>query len=58
MKHVYFLSFLMLIGLLPLGGFSQPAMPVSRIVFQRGTDNRANVPVQGSCPFGNNTRRS
>ncbi|HLL95782.1 MAG TPA: PA14 domain-containing protein, partial [Spirosoma sp.] len=51
MKHVYFLSYLMLIGLLPLGGFSQPAMPVSRIVFQRGTDNRANVPVQGSCPL-------
>ncbi|SOD80098.1 T9SS type A sorting domain-containing protein [Spirosoma fluviale] len=49
MKHFFW--FLSLIGLLiPLLGYSQLTMPLSRIVFQRGLDNRAAVPIQGKCP--------
>ena len=45
-------TFILLLGLLPAVGYSQLSMPVSRIVFQRGTDNRATIPIQGDCPPG------
>lgn len=36
--------------LLPLRGYSQITMPLSRMVFQRDNGNRAQVPIQGNCP--------
>ena len=36
--------------LLPLLGYSQITMPLSRMVFQRDNGNHAQVPVQGNCP--------
>ncbi|UFH57113.1 PA14 domain-containing protein [Spirosoma sp. KNUC1025] len=40
---------LFLLCILPDWSFSQVTLPVSRIVFQRGSDNRANVPIEGTC---------
>ncbi len=50
MKRVHLYLQLLLMGCWPSWGFSQLTMPVSRIVFQRGADNRASIPVQGNCP--------
>ena len=41
--------------LLPALGNAQITMPTSRIVFQRGNDNRASVPIQGNCPTSANS---
>ena len=50
MKNVYRLLHLVFLYLLPYYTSAQISLPVSRIVFQRGTDNRANVPIEGTCP--------
>ena len=41
--------------LLPALSYAQITMPTSRIVFQRGNDNRASVPIQGNCPTSANS---
>ena len=50
MQKIYRILKLLLCCLLPYWGLAQVTLPVSRIVFQRGNDNRANVPIEGSCP--------
>ncbi|MCY7356221.1 MAG: sialate O-acetylesterase, partial [Rudanella sp.] len=46
-----FFTFLFLLSLV-LPSLAQISMPTSRIVFQRGNDNYANVPIAGRCGSG------
>ena len=54
MQSIYLRLFIAFF-LLPAMGYAQITMPTSRIVFQRGNDNRASVPIQGNCPNSANS---